>query len=129
MAKRGRPPKNGAQPAWMLHRMFMVLYAYNQARSAGNKHSSAVTEAVAWMGQNFPGRPVSETVVKRIVAELQPRGVPIAWQVSSLSEAEVAQASLEQQALEIPGAEKIKAGFSFGFGRRPEYPRHNAKSQ
>jgi len=73
MKKLGRPPTNGKQPAWMFYRMMFALYAYNEAR-ASTKHSSAISEAICFVRSQFPEVPISETEVKRVIAQLQPRG-------------------------------------------------------
>ncbi len=54
MEKRGRPRKNGEQPIWMLDRVTLVVYAYDQAREAGEKHMAAITEAVEFIRENRP---------------------------------------------------------------------------
>ena len=69
MNKRGRPKKNGQVPPWMLERVTVVLYAYERARAAGAKHLTAVQEAVGFVRANRPLMPISETAVKRILAE------------------------------------------------------------
>lgn len=126
MRKRGRPRKNGAQPGWTFFRAMFALYGYNEARAAGIKHSSAVTEAVSVVRSRCPGMPISETQVKRILAEYQPEGVPIAWKVTK-TDTEMQMPPAVREALGIPESSKMRSGFTFGFGPRPEYPRSNAK--
>jgi len=152
MAKRGRPKKDGLEEFFVIT---LVLDAYHQARRAGEglKHSSAVRETVAKVRACFPDVPgfppvhISETTVKRILAHYQPRGFPDAFIVSGIGDAELRQDLAIYQALadqaeplgypEVLGkalrevaevAAKMKVGFSFGCGPRPDYPRHNARS-
>ena len=42
MRKPGRPAKNGVKPLDVLCRDTVVVYAYSQAREAGEKHSIAM---------------------------------------------------------------------------------------
>ncbi len=121
MGKRGRPRKNGAKPDWMLGRVIFVLNAYHEARSSGLKHSSAVTEAVAAVKRTHPNMPISETEVKRVLANYQAKGVPIAFMVTKDSDSEIPPHICEAKG--IPKGSKAKAAFAFEFGPRPEYPR------
>jgi hypothetical protein len=121
MAKRGRPKKDGVQPGWMLLRVVLVLNAYNEARSSPLKHSSAVTEAVAIVKKTYPGMPISETEVKRILAKFQPQGVPVAFKVTKASEKTLPPEVCELMG--VPEGSKMKTTFTFGYGPRPEYPR------
>ena len=121
MGKRGRPTKNGLQPAWMLFRCFLVLHAYNKARSSPLKHSSAVTEAVAIVKKTWPDMPISETEVKRILAKFQPKGIPVAVKVRKASDSPLRPAVC--QVMGVPEGSKMKTTYIFGFGPRPQYPR------
>lgn len=127
MTKRGRPPKKGAQPGWMLHRIGLALDAYNDARNRGEKHSAAVREAVANVKSRISGMPISETVVKRILAEYQPEGIPVSLRVSRPTEPEAQRTVDEYKALGLPGTPSMV--LTLGFGPRPKYPRHNAKAR
>src|SRR5580698_10619043 len=49
MKKRGRPKTNGGKPPWVLRRITWVVYAYDRARKAGEKHAAAVDEAVKFV--------------------------------------------------------------------------------
>jgi hypothetical protein len=111
----------------MLVREFRVLFAYNQARSSGDKHSAAVREAVQEIRRCFPGMPISETEAKRIVAKMQPQDFPVAFQAGRIRDADLKQQVARLRTLKFPGAETIKVGFDFGIGPRPTYLRHNAK--
>jgi len=75
MHKVGRPKKNGLQPIWVLERLALVLFAYERARGAGEKHSVAITETVRYVRVTAPLMRISETEVKRILAYWRPRGV------------------------------------------------------
>lgn len=52
----------------MLRRVVAVLFEYDRARKAGNKHSESVNEAVEAVRKKFPEMPISHTTVKRILA-------------------------------------------------------------
>ncbi len=121
MGKRGRPKKNGLQPAWMFFRVALVLHAYNEARSFGCKHSCAVTEAVETVKKIWPDLPISETEVKRILAKFQPKSVPVAFRVTKTSEETLPPEVTE--IMGVPEGTKMKTVFTFGYGPRPEYPR------
>jgi hypothetical protein len=152
MANRGRPKKDGIEEFIIMN---LVLHTYNQARCNGEKlkHSSAVREAVAKVRACFPDVPgfppvrISETAVKRILAQFQPQGFADALVVTRIGDTELRQnleiyqaVSDQAEAVRCPEllrrtlreiaevTEKMKVGFSFGYGPRPEYPRHNAGS-
>jgi len=57
----------------MLLRAAWVLEAYDGARKNGLKHSGGITEAVNSVRQKHPEMPISETVVKRILARHRPK--------------------------------------------------------
>jgi len=71
MAKRGRPNNNGVKPGWVLLRIVMVLHAYDQARGRGEKRSAAISDAVSTVRSLAPEMPISETEVKRVLAEFR----------------------------------------------------------
>ena len=121
MGKRGRPRKNGQQPIWMFLRVALVLHGYNAARSSRLKHSSAVREAVAFVQESFSGMPISETEVKRVLAEFQPQGVPDSLRITKSSE----QTSPPQvtEEMGVPQGSKMRTVLTFGYGPRPKYPR------
>src|ERR1700756_4508244 len=79
--KRGRPLKNGLTKPEFFARSIMILRGYQEARGRGEKHSAAVREAVAFVRQLDPEMPISETEVKRVLADLQPRDNPVAMKV------------------------------------------------
>lgn len=71
---RGRPKKNeDTIEFWRFVRAVMVMSAYDEARASGQKHSTAVTQAVAYVRQRFSEMPISETEVKRVLATFRPR--------------------------------------------------------
>ncbi len=119
MTKRGRPKKNGLQPGWMLLRRMEALYAYGQARMAGEKHSAAVREAVKAVREKHPSMRISETEVRRILADWQPKNVPTVIVVGKPDRPD------EERTL--PDGQKAKTVLSLGFGSRPNYPRTNAR--
>jgi hypothetical protein len=142
MKKRGRPPKNGVVEAFCFGRALMIIHAYSKARDAGQKHSCAVRETVESVRQLDPKMPVSETAVKRVLAEFMPRDSQVALRVDySILEgddaaerrrfhAEMLAFAGNRISTELTDQDQrrpLKA-FKFGFGIRPIYPRHNAKS-
>jgi hypothetical protein len=144
MAERGRPRKNGAKPGWTLFRSVMALAAYDQARVGGNKHSAAIAEAVSAVRAWVPEMPISGTEVKRVLAEFRSKGTGraliITMGIAQGPEAEAWFEELKWAAKESRGKWEVpslpvyesKPGrlrrFTIQFGRRPSYPRHNARS-
>jgi hypothetical protein len=137
--KRGRPAKNGVKDVRALSRVFAVLYSYDNARSRGEKYSLAIRECVAFVRQLHPGMPISETEVKRILAEFRPRNGRVILKVEcSVAEGEEAQA-IRSKLLSfrgfMPGShtESAQKGskplkrFILRFATALEYPRHNAR--
>ncbi len=120
----------------------MVIHAYSKARAGGQKHSAALKEAVEFVRQLDPLMPISETTVKRILAEFRRQSSPIALQTEYLmreGEEAASQRWIHAQMLELAGIKstseltdqdlrKPLKSFKFGFVNRPNYPRHNAKT-
>jgi hypothetical protein len=139
--KRGRPPKKGRKDPWHLARALKILYAYDKARTSGMKHESAVIEAAAFVRQLNPEIPVSETEVKRILAELRPSSSPIAIKADyDVLEGEKAAGirshlndlhDLEGSKVQLisPGEDPKRPlkRFSISLGMRQNYPRFNRK--
>jgi hypothetical protein len=141
MKKRGRPSKNGVKNGTWHMRTLMVMYAYDEARTSGLKHSAAVREAVAFVRQLHPEMSISETEVKRVLTELRPSDSPVALR----SDYEILQGEEAARLRRIfaqmlaPTGSKSPSGlrnqdparplrrFSVGYVKRPIYPRHNAK--
>jgi hypothetical protein len=149
MARRGRPRMNGAQPGWMLARMLLVLRGYDRSRSTGHKHFVAVSHAVTAVRSLVPDMPISETEVKRTLANLRSKSAQRAWtlKMTKLPSADVAQVEAIHREMwpaaeqvpkawktaprgwEIPPKDwKIRSVFAIGFGPRPQYPRSNART-
>lgn len=129
MATRGRPRKNGTQPPWMFGRRMLAIHSYRTARSSGDKHSCAVTEAVAAVKKTWPGMRISETEVKRILAECQPKGAQLAFKVTKNSQSPPHLTPEVRKVLGIPDLSRMKNRFTFGFGPRRKYCHVNAKIQ
>jgi hypothetical protein len=140
MKKMGRPRKNGIVGPKHLARALMIVKAYSKARCDGSKHSAAVRETVDAIKQLAPGIRISQTGVKRVVAEFSPRGSQIALTVESsiLEGQEAAMRRYRAHIMESagikgfpdmtdPDLQKPLKTFIFGFGKKPHYPRHNAK--
>ena len=81
----------------------IVMAVYDEARQNDQKHSVAVRQAVEFVKQNYPALRISETAVRRILAEWRPL-LP-----------------------DINNPSKTATKFVFGFGERPNYPRSNRK--
>ena len=58
----------------MLGRVTLAVYAYDLATGAGEKHSVAISEAVQYIRHTAPRMRISETEVKRIMADWRPKG-------------------------------------------------------
>lgn len=114
--KRGRPQSNGAQRPEALFRAMEALYIYHKIRKSGEKHSSAVFETAQALKGKYR---VSETVVKRILAEWQGTGSRMAFTVSEL-------AANEERLLD---GRKARCVLALGIGPRPNYPRFNARQR
>lgn len=121
MKKPGRP-KNGVQPSWMLGRVTMAVYAYDLARKAGEKHSVAVSEAVTYIRETAPRMTISETEVKRIVAEWRSKRRKACLFVSKPDP--------EHSIVLVPGRDgrivPVRIVYSASVGPHPIYPRANA---
>ena len=138
--KRGRPPKNGVKDPIALLRALIVLHGYDHARAKREKYSVAINEAVAFVRQLHAGMPISETEVKRILAEFRPRGARTIlmseYSVVEGEEARKLRSKLsftrflsEGQAEPTPTENDSKPlkRFTIRFAESPNYPRHNAK--
>src|SRR5262249_28847505 len=66
--KRGRPKTNGVRPGWVLLRDNIALNAYDEARTSGEKHETALKTMVAAVQRWNPEMSMSETEAKRILA-------------------------------------------------------------
>jgi hypothetical protein len=109
MTKRGRARTNGLQRLEVLFRKMEILFFYNQSRRAGTKHSSAVGETVEALKDRYT---ISETTVKRTLAEWQGVGQKTAFTVSKPS----------NDILVLDGR-KFRVTLALGIGPRPNYPR------
>ena len=71
---RGRPrKKEGSIKPWEFARAAMVSCAYDEDRGRGEKHSVAVRQAVNYVRRFDSEMPISESVVKRILATYRPQ--------------------------------------------------------
>ena len=142
--RRGRPRKEeGTLEYKQFVRAGIVNAAYDEARQSDQKHSVAVRQVVEFVKQNYPELPISETAVRRILAEWRPRdsGTILRVERSIMTADEVAkyrsvrdQAAAYQNDLKVPmlpdinnNPTKTVTKFVFGFGERPNYPRFNRK--
>jgi hypothetical protein len=147
MAKPGRPNKNGVKPGWTLFRSFLALHAYDRARARGEKHSVAIAEAVSALRSLVPEFSISETEVRRVLAEFQSKdsagnfiiteGVAQGPELQLWSDnlkwlAQTAEKFPEMlDASSFPGDEfdptRIRT-LTIQVGPRFRYPRHNART-
>jgi hypothetical protein len=114
----------------MFLRMMLAQYGYDQARRAGMKHASAITEAVSFVRSHCPEMTISETEVKRVVAQLQPKDVPIAYCVSKSENVSIPPLNLPADLCRkfgLPENFNPTHCFTLTLGSRPEYVRNNAK--
>lgn len=121
MKKPGRPRKNGEKPFWMLERETVAVYAYDQARKAGEKHSVAISEAVKFIRATYPWMPISETEVKRAMAHWRSKRRASALFVSKPDP--------EHNCIILPNGRKVRILYTASVGPRPIYPRSNAAEQ
>lgn len=144
MAKRGRPNKDGAKPTWTLLRSVIVLCAYDRARHMGEKHSAAVAAAVSALRSQVPEMPISETEVKRVLAEFRSKdsGQALIFMegIAQGREADAWFERLEWAAEKSRGKWNVPSfphdeskprrllTFAIQIGPRPRYPRHNSRS-
>jgi hypothetical protein len=115
MKLRGRPKTNGVMPAWVLHRTMVGLYAYDKARSRGEKYEQALRAAVKDVRQTFPEMRMSETEMKRILAEFRSKALALTFLVTE-----------SENTVTIEGR-KCRKAWQLSIGPQPEYPRHNAR--
>jgi hypothetical protein len=114
----------------MFHRSMIALHRYNEARRAGEKHSAAVLEAVSAVQHDLPGIPISQTEVRRALAQLQPKASPFAYLISKLPNAPFPLSQLPTAVCQqwgLPATAKMAHCFTFGIGRHPKYQRVNSK--
>jgi hypothetical protein len=141
---KGRPRQaENTMPFWQFMRAARVMYAYDDARERGEKHSVAVKEAVELLKQSNPRMPISQTEVKRILAVWRPRnaGIILRFERKSVTEEDI---KAHYLILGQVAALQERTGLSLGaptnpeltgplvsltarFAERPNYPRHNRK--
>jgi len=118
----------------------MVLFAYDEARQRGEKHSVAIIQAVEYIRQHYPKMPISETEVRRVLATFRPR--------KSRTVLRFERATLGGERLKkfrfVAGVQGKKGpaapsssiqnlpesitSYKFRFAERPQYHRHNRKN-
>jgi hypothetical protein len=142
--KRGRPRKQVGEGSFKdFKRAGMVISAYDELRRKNEKHSVAVREAAEMLKQRHPKMPVSDTGVRRILAEYRPREsrTTLLFDRSIIIEAgrerlrrmlEQVQAAQPEQGAKADVSPEMelptpRTKYMFRFGERPTYPRHNAK--
>jgi hypothetical protein len=116
----------------------MVLCAYDHHRARGEKHSSAVTAAVSDVARQMPGMKISETEVKRVLAEYRSNGsekvVTVTRGTTQREEAEswldgikwIAKQVGRLNGCNFPEPEQLSM-WAIGVGAKPSYRRTNAR--
>jgi hypothetical protein len=118
MKKAGRPRKNGDQPMWMLERATLVVFAYDRAREAGEKHKAAIASAVEFIRKKRPMMKICETEVRRILAEWRSKRSPVGLLITKPDPANCM--------FTLPDGQVVRRVLSASFGPRPVYARANA---
>src|SRR5579862_7805438 len=121
MRKRGRPTKNGQQPAWMVERATLAIWGYEDARRKGEKHAVAVEEGVQRVRRWAPLVPISETEVRRILSQCR--------SVGSVEALSVSDPPAGYRTVKQPDGQEFRVLCTAYIGKRIEYPRANAASQ
>ncbi len=144
MAKKrkvGRPRKEKDRfEPWQFGRAAAIVAAYEEARKRGEKHSVAVQEAAKQVKRQKPYVNVSESEVRRILAEFRPKtgGTTVLFEEVAPSEADLERRRWittqipEDSRLAISGRKgqqgKTGVTYKLRLGKRTEFPRHNRKS-
>lgn len=115
MSKRGRPPKRGGQNPIVFFRAMVATKAFAEARSGGEKYSEALKIAVAAVRRRFPNTSMSETQVKRALAEFHS---PHLEQTLLVTDSD--------DTIEIDGI-KFGRALCLSLGPVPTYARHNRR--
>jgi hypothetical protein len=142
----GRPRKEaGTMEFRHFVRAGIVMAAYDEARQNDQKHSVAVRLAVEFVKQNYPKLRISETAVRRILAQWRPKnsGMILRFERSIMTADEIAKyrsirkqaaAFQQKEGLKVPvpsdiinSPSKPRTKFLARFGERPNYPRSNRK--
>jgi hypothetical protein len=90
------------------------LRGYDKARSSGEKYQEALKGAVAEVRHQFPGMPISETEIKRILAEFRSKELELTFLVTE-----------SEDTTTLDGRKCAKA-WQISIGPLPNHPRHNA---
>ncbi len=121
MKKRGRPRKDGREPAYVLERIVLVVHAYALFREAGEKHSVAICEVVEYIRKIAPAMRISKTEVSRILAAWLPRcGQSCLVVRKPLSESDIRR---------LPNGRTVRVLYTVSVERRPLYPRANVTAK
>jgi len=117
---------------------------YDEARQRDGKHSSAITEVVKYFREGYPGVPISETEVRRVLANWRPRGSQTILQVErkTLNEEERERRRFMRE--QIPDLQQESShkfdkpsdinpkqsptAYTLRFDARPDYPRFNSET-
>jgi hypothetical protein len=142
LRERPRKARDTIEP-WQFARAALCMFAYDEARERGDKHSVAVRYAVDFVKQRHPGMDISETEVKRTLAIWRPRGrqTILRFQRTTLDEEGVKKHRwILQQIAMLQGNNGLISPepsncdqprhivvFTMRFAERPNYPRHNRK--
>lgn len=117
MKKSGRP-RTTKQPFWMLERVTRVVFAYQRARSTGEKHTVAIQAAIDYVRDTMPKVRISETGVKRILAKWCPE--------AGLNALSVSVPTSDNRLITLPNGLIFRVRFTAHLGPRTNYARANA---
>lgn len=143
--KRGRPRKtNDRVPFWRFALAGIAMCAYDEARQKGEKHSVAISEAVAFVREYFAGMQISETELRRVLARWRPRGAGTIFRFErsvwpddegmgfdNIHEQPSVLHRSEGQAESVPPEGRSVSApmvFKIRLSERPNYLRHNRKN-
>jgi len=128
--RRGRPSSRGRRSGRLFWRDEEVSLHYNRLRSQppnnpweAQKHSWAVSETVRVLRELYPKLRISETEVKRVLAEYQSKDSPISMFVTAKPQEQVNEEfeRLPDEIKEFLGNKPPINVRSFGFAPRPKY--------
>jgi hypothetical protein len=127
----------------MLHRITIALMGYDQARQAGAKHDAALMEGVNAVRERLPGKPMSKSEMRRILARYRRdrKGIVMLPQPERFVKGDEAKRYLRiREQFARLHAERVGVPFKPGprprrvtaigvaFGPHPNHPRTNAKT-
>jgi hypothetical protein len=99
----------------VFYRAIVGLTGYEKARASGEKYSEALKAGIAAVRQEIPHMPMSETELKRVLAEFRSDTLESTLLVT------------ESDNTVTPEGRKCTKAWALCIGPPPLYPRHNAR--